>query len=985
MTHSVTTSPDTALPAADDIQVAPGSVVEVRDEEWLVTGVERTQDGWLVHVQGLSGLVRDTTATFYSRLDDFFVLVTSQATVVADDSHFYRRSRLWLESTLRKTAVPLTNSELTVSTGMLADVLNYQLSAVRKALDPNNLRTRILLADAVGLGKTLEIGMILSELIRRGRGDRILIVCPRHVLEQMQHEMWCRFAIPFVRLDSLGIQRVRQKLPATRNPFTYFRRVIISIDTLKSDRYLNALRHHRWDAVVIDESHNLTNSETQNNRLARVLAPNTDALILASATPHNGRAESFAELIRLLEPTAVTPDGTIIPEEVERLVVRRHRHSPEVAREVGANWAERREPQNWLVAASPAENEVARELDEVWLHPDGPSPNSGTGARLFPWTLAKAFLSSPVALVETVRERMRRISDDPARSREVDALSNLLHLAKRAVDAPSGKYTRLVEYLRSIGVGRGSAVRAVVFAERIATLRWLQDKLPGDLKLRADQVAILHGGLTDEEQQAVVESFKQASSPIRVLVTGDVASEGVNLHTQCNELIHFDIPWSLIRIEQRNGRIDRYGQRKPPQITTLLLDPDAPRFAGDLRVLSRLIEREHEAHGALGDVASLMGKYDVRGEEDEIRRVLAGEAELDDVVAPSGLYQLSEDPVAQMLALLGAADAPAPAVQNAATQDAHTQDAHSPAPTPTSAGASALYPEQVDFLREALQEAFVTPTAPPSAGGLGWLETAGLVQMEPPADLRQRLEVLPQSYLAERQVTSKLTLVTSRNRGAQLLADALAEDSNSSWPEAHYLGPLHPVLDWASDRALASLARNQVFAVRGHVDAPTVLLLGTLTNRRGQVVSSVFLSAEFPNPTNPGFCLITPHASAAEMVSEAGLATKSSNPGPVAGASGLSPLVTAAVRNAEDQMRMTFDAHEADVRTRVDSWSRRAAQWSAQAAELVQRETIRQRRLGVEEEERLAQGMMPDRQLVRPLLVVLPGDHPVAAPQEAAS
>ena len=96
---------------------------------------------------------------------------------------------------------------------------------MRQALDPANLRPRILLADAVGLGKTLEIGMILSELVRRGRGERILIVTPRHVLEQMQHEMWTRFALPFVRLDSAGIQRVRQKLPATRNPFTYFRRV----------------------------------------------------------------------------------------------------------------------------------------------------------------------------------------------------------------------------------------------------------------------------------------------------------------------------------------------------------------------------------------------------------------------------------------------------------------------------------------------------------------------------------------------------------------------------------------------------------------------------------------------------------------------------------------------------------------------------------------------------------------------------------------
>ena len=142
---------------------------------------------------------------------------------------------------------------------MLADPLGYQQTAVRKALDQANLRTRILLADAVGLGKTLEIGMILAELIRRGRGERILIVTPRHVLEQMQFEMWSRFAIPFVRLDTLGIQRVRQKLPATRNPFSYFKRVIISIDTLKMERYLAHLRRQTWDAIVIDESHNVTN------------------------------------------------------------------------------------------------------------------------------------------------------------------------------------------------------------------------------------------------------------------------------------------------------------------------------------------------------------------------------------------------------------------------------------------------------------------------------------------------------------------------------------------------------------------------------------------------------------------------------------------------------------------------------------------------------------------------------------------------------
>lgn len=293
------------------ITVAPGSVVQVRDEEWLVSTVEQTDDGQLLTVQGLSDLVRGTTAKFYEHLDNIIPLDPHDATPVADASPHYRDARLWLEATLRKTPIPLGEPTLAASKYALAKRLQYQYSAVQQALDPENLRPRILLADAVGLGKTIEIGMILSELIRRGRGERILIVCPRHVLEQMQNEMWSRFAIPFVRLDSVGLQRVKQKIPANRNPFSWYKRVIISMDTLKQDRFAHDLHRHQWNAVVIDESHNVTGDTTQNNRLARTLAPNTDALILASATPHNGNRKSFAELIRLLEPTGVNPHGEL--------------------------------------------------------------------------------------------------------------------------------------------------------------------------------------------------------------------------------------------------------------------------------------------------------------------------------------------------------------------------------------------------------------------------------------------------------------------------------------------------------------------------------------------------------------------------------------------------------------------------------------------------------------------------------------------------
>src|SRR5699024_1838850 len=160
--------------------------------------------------------------------------------------------------------------------------------------------------------------------------------------------------------------RVSVPFPTRRS--SDLKRAIISIDTLKNDRYLHHLRKHRWDAVVIDESHNITNSATQNNRLANILAPQTDALILASATPHNGNKESFAELVRLLEPTAVGPDGDVDPDELKRLVIRRHRHSEEVAQIVGPRWAERQDPINRLVDASPQEDEIAAELADHWLY-----------------------------------------------------------------------------------------------------------------------------------------------------------------------------------------------------------------------------------------------------------------------------------------------------------------------------------------------------------------------------------------------------------------------------------------------------------------------------------------------------------------------------------------------------------------------------------------------------------------------------------------
>jgi hypothetical protein len=177
---------------------------------------------------------------------------------------------------------------------------------------------------------------------------------------------------------------------------------------------------------------------------------------------------------------------------------------------------------------------------------------------------------------------------------------------------------------------------------------------------------------------------------------------------------------------------------------------------------------------------------------------------------------------------------------------------------------------------------------------------------------------------------------------------------------------------------MASLGRNQVFAARGDVDHPTVLLLGTLTNRRGQVVASSYLTAEFPNPANLAFCIVTPHESATTMAAAVGYAETASNPGAVAGIGALQPLIAQAVRSVAAEMTAVFAAAQDAITARVQEWSRRAADWAEEADTLIQRSELLQRRVSVVEEKAIAARMVPERQLVRPLLVVVPQDHPVA-------
>ncbi len=249
---------------------------------------------------GISDFIKGKLAQFIADLEtDLTVLDPKDTGLVTDDSPGYQKSLLFMEAHLRQTAP--TDGDLYVGHQAAMDVLPFQLDPTLKALRMS--RQRLLIADAVGLGKTLEAGILVSELMRRGRARRILVVTTKSMLTQFQKEFWTRFTIPLVRLDLVGIQRVRTRIPTNHNPFHYYDKAIVSVDTLKQDReYRTYIEQAYWDVIVIDECHNVARrgrgqSASLRSQLAARLSTRSDTLIMLSATPHDGRPEGFASLM----------------------------------------------------------------------------------------------------------------------------------------------------------------------------------------------------------------------------------------------------------------------------------------------------------------------------------------------------------------------------------------------------------------------------------------------------------------------------------------------------------------------------------------------------------------------------------------------------------------------------------------------------------------------------------------------------------------
>lgn len=767
------------------IDFAPGMRTIIRDEEWIIKKIETNSLGnKTLYCVGVSPLVKDREAIFLADLEKVQVVNPAEVKLIADTSPFFKRSLLYLESQWRQQ-IP-TDANLHIGHQAAMDLMPYQLDPAKLSLQ--RPRQRILIADTVGLGKTLEAGILMSELIARGKGKRILVVTVKSMMTQFQKEMWNRFTIPLVRLDSTRIQKIRASLPSNYNPFFYYDKTIVSIDTLKRDvEYRTHLENAYWDIIVIDEAQNVAergDHQAQRSRLAKLLADRSDTMIMLSATPHDGRAKSFASLMNMLDPTAIADPQNYTPDDIKGLCIRRFKK--DVKDQVAGTFLERKIKLERCHAS--AQEEYAYDLfAEMQLEMDLGKAR-GTG-QLFKTSLEKSLFSSPAACIKSIEARLKKLykkysADD---IKDIRLLEELKTALEAITPAGFARYQKLIALLRSKDYAWNPADtgdRVVIFTERIETMKYLAERLRQDLGLKANAVQEISGSMSDAEQQRIVEDFGRTESSVRILVASDVASEGLNLHYLSHRLIHFDIPWSLMVFQQRNGRIDRYGQQKRPDIRYMLIESDNKRIKGDMRIIEILITKEEQALKNIGDPSLLLGKFTIEDEELVVAEAIEGGS---DAAAFEQSLDAGEDDFDPFEALMAAASEAesAPTKQSDIVTD------------------ETLFSD-IDYLYQALSYLNQTEQHPVEK-----LKTVSGLDIKLTPDMSRRLKALIPEEALPREGD---TLRVSNDKAfcmEQMRSSMQKNLDEAAWPSVQYLWKLHPVLSWVNDKSSLLFKRDQ--------------------------------------------------------------------------------------------------------------------------------------------------------------------------------
>jgi superfamily II DNA or RNA helicase len=626
-----------------------GQLVEVRRRQWVVgdIGASAFRDLFASTRQGLVSLVSVDEDSLGEELQVVWQLepgarVLDRAGLPSisgcDDT---ARLEAFLDAVSWGAATNADRSFLQSPFRSGASIESYQLDPVVRAIDM--ARVNLLIADDVGLGKTIEAGLVIQELLVRHRARTVLVVCPSSLQLKWQLEMQEKFGLEFRLVGTEYLKCLRREQGIHANPWTSFPRLITSMDWMKSGEALRLIKDvlpphitypRKFDILVVDEAHNVAPAmairyalESQRTSLIRKIAPHFEHRIFLSATPHNGYQESFTSLLELLDDQRFARN--VMPEEkqLQRVMVRRLK--TDLVDAEGKPIYPKREIKPLEVAYTTEEREahkLLRQYADSLTHAVAGTKRE-FGSQFVMNLLKKRLFSSPRAFSITLekhretlagrgkkadasalddrilRKAIGKLEEEYAsdeglehaigeavaeagaaavelNSDQKEMLRRLSTWAETAKGRPDSKAKAILgwldEHLKTNGKWNGA--RVILFTEYRATHGWLFEILTNH-GYGGERLAELHGSLDPEERAKVTAAFQAAPdvSPVRILLATDAASEGIDLQNHCNYLIHVEIPWNPNVMEQRNGRIDRHGQKKTP----FVWHPVGKGFQGD--------------------------------------------------------------------------------------------------------------------------------------------------------------------------------------------------------------------------------------------------------------------------------------------------------------------------------------------------------------------------------------------------------------------
>jgi superfamily II DNA or RNA helicase len=505
-------------------------------------------------------------------------------------------------------------------------IADFQLDPLVRAIDM--ARVNLLIADDVGLGKTIEAGLVIQEMLLRHRARTVLIICPASLQEKWRVEMLEKFGLDFRVVDTAYIKQLRRDRGIHANPWTSHPRLIASMDWVKSGEGLRAMRDvlpahasypRKFDMLVVDEAHNIAPAaganyalESQRTRFIRSISPHFQHRLFLTATPHNGYTESFTSLLELLDDQRFARN--ILPDEKQLSQVMIRRLKSDLVDSEGKPLYAQRKLQALLASYSAQERVIHQKLNDYCAsrEQDAEKVGNGFGTSFVNQLLKKRLFSSPAAFASTLekhiaslanghqrkdkdtmadrilRKAILRVEEDYANDQDVEnAQSEAVEEASRRAQPLTAEQQQMLNELRSWAQtaknqvdakakavldwltanlktnGQWNDRRVIFFTEYRTTHQWMHEILASH-GFGGDRLAILHGGMPQDEREKVKAAFQTSpkDSAVRILLATDAASEGIDLQNHCNCLIHLEIPYNPNVMEQRNGRIDRHGQRQ---------------------------------------------------------------------------------------------------------------------------------------------------------------------------------------------------------------------------------------------------------------------------------------------------------------------------------------------------------------------------------------------------------------------------------------